>query len=54
MHITFETKIRRIGNSVGIIIPKLLCKLMNLKVGDNVDLSLGKNGSIILKKINPR
>lgn len=49
--ISFKTKVIRIGNSLGIIIPQPLCKSGNLKVGDKVDLSLGKNGSIIMVKI---
>ena len=50
--ISFQTKVIKIGNSVGIILPKPLCRAMNLKVGDLVDMSLGPNKRIIVRKAN--
>lgn len=51
--ISFQTKVIKIGNSIGIILPKPLCKAISLKVGDIVDMNLGKNGTITVQKINP-
>ena len=46
-----KAKIRRIGNSLGILLPKDLLKLLGLKDGDEIELET-KAGQIelVLKK----
>ena len=47
-----ETKIRKIGNSLGVTLPKLLIDELHLKSGDK--LTIVKNGSNLeLKPIDP-
>lgn len=43
-----KVKIRKIGNSLGIILPKDILELMNLKEGSEIDLELS-NKEIELK-----
>jgi len=38
----FKTKIRRIGTSFGVLIPKKILKADKIKVGDEVELALLK------------
>jgi len=49
--ITMKIKIRQIGNSLGVILPKETLGLMGLQKGDSLDLDLqNKEIQIILKK----
>lgn len=50
-HLHFETKVIKIGNSLGIIIPKPICRSLGLRVGTKVNLELGKNNTIIIEKV---
>ncbi len=46
-----EAKIRRIGNSLGILLPKDTLKLVGLKEGDTIKLSpKSKQIDLVLKK----
>ena len=47
---TIETKIRKIGNSLGIILPKEALQQLNGKEGQAVYLTEGSEGSV---NINP-
>lgn len=38
----FKTRIRRIGTSLGVLIPKKILKADKIKVGDEVELALLK------------
>ena len=42
-----NTTIRKIGNSEGIIIPKEILQRLGLKAGDEVELSVTKNGLLV-------
>lgn len=46
--ITMEAKIRKLGNSLGIILPKQILDVLDLKEGDKIDLNT-KEGEITLK-----
>lgn len=43
-----KTKVRRIGNSYGIILPKEACALMKVKEGDVLYLTEAPEGSVHL------
>lgn len=47
----YKRKIISIGNSFGIIIPKTILELYNLKVGDNLELSQ-KDHNLIFAKVD--
>lgn len=39
----------RIGNSQGIVIPRPICKLMNIEVGDDVTLEVNERGTLTVE-----
>ena len=45
-----ETKIRSIGNALGIILPKHITKLMNLHVDEPVELNVEDERLVISRK----
>ncbi len=45
-----ETKIRSIGNALGIILPKHITKLLNLNVDEAVELNVEDERLVILRK----
>lgn len=47
-----ETKIRKIGNSLGVTLPKQLIDELNLKEGDTLTIESEK-GNVELKPIDP-
>ncbi len=44
-----ELKLRKIGNSIGVVFPKEVLKLLKAKDGDSVQLTEAADGSIRLK-----
>ncbi len=50
---TVQAKIRKIGNSSGIILNSTILEHLEAKAGDNLELILNDN-SVILKKPNKR
>lgn len=46
--------IGKVGNSQGIIFDAALLDLANLKLGDQVDVTIHEGGAIILTPIRPR
>jgi antitoxin MazE len=51
-----KTHIRKMGNSQGVIIPRLLLDEVGLKADDAVDLKVNKKGRIVIssRKERPR
>ena len=47
---TIETKIRKIGNSLGIILPKEALQQLNGKEGKTVYLTEGADGSVAINQ----
>ncbi len=47
--VKFKTKLSKLGNSVGVFIPKPLRDTFDLKEGDEIELE-DKEGHIILRK----
>ena len=45
-----ETKIIRVGSSVGLIIPENVAKEAALKIGTKVDIAVNRNEEIVIKK----
>lgn len=45
-----ETKIIRVGSSVGLIVPGHIAKEFALKIGTKVEIELKKNEEIVIKK----
>lgn len=45
-----ETKIIRVGSSVGLIIPGNIAKEAALEIGTKVDISVNRNEEIVIKK----
>jgi antitoxin component of MazEF toxin-antitoxin module len=45
-----ETKIRNIGNALGIILPKDITKSLNLKVDEAIDLNVEDERLVISRK----
>jgi putative transposon-encoded protein len=39
---TFKTKIRRIGSSLGVLIPKKMIKQNKIKLGEEIEMSILK------------
>ena len=52
--ITFDAKIVPVGNSKGVIIPASVLKYLNLKLGDELVLSVPNDETITLKKKEAR
>ena len=50
---TIELKIRRVGNSLGIIIPAEALTLLNVKEGDQLFLTEAAEGSVRLSAQRP-
>lgn len=50
---TFELKIRRVGNSLGVIIPTEALALLNVREGDQVFLTEAAEGSVRLTARRP-
>ncbi|NCA10799.1 AbrB/MazE/SpoVT family DNA-binding domain-containing protein [bacterium] len=50
---TFELKIRRVGNSLGVIIPAEALALLNVKEGDPLYLTEAAEGSVRLSAEQP-
>lgn len=50
---SIQTKARKIGNSVGIIIPKEALEQMNLRDGDSVYLTLSGDGAYRITPFDP-
>jgi len=48
-----QTRLRRIGNSTGLILPTGVLKTLKLKQGDSIDIET-KNDVILIKKDKPR
>lgn len=44
-------KVQKIGNSLMISIPDIYVKILKIKKGDNLNLSLQKNNKIIIEKL---
>ena len=44
----FKTKIRRIGTSFGVLIPKKLMKQKKIKIGEEVEIALLKKKKLAL------
>jgi antitoxin MazE len=47
---TMKTQIAKWGNSLAVRIPKAAAQAANLKAGDNLDLDVGRAGSLTLRK----
>ena len=45
-HMTMKTKVRRIGNSLGIVLPKEALQAMRVKEGESVYLTEGPESSL--------
>jgi antitoxin MazE len=43
-----KTHIRKMGNSQGVIIPRLLLEEIGVKAGDTVELKINKKGRLVL------
>ncbi len=39
----------KIGNSQGFVVPRPLCRLMNLDIGDEVTMALSENGTLTIE-----
>ncbi|MAG59143.1 MAG: AbrB/MazE/SpoVT family DNA-binding domain-containing protein [Planctomycetes bacterium] len=50
---THELKLREIGNSTGIILPRVVLEQMNLQAGDRVHLVAGPDGTFRLTPYDP-
>lgn len=50
---TFELKIRRVGNSLGVIIPTEALALLNVREGDAVFLTEAAQGAVRLTASRP-
>lgn len=48
-----QTSIKKLGNSVGILLPAVLVKTLNLSVGQAVDIET-VDGNLVLKPSTPR
>lgn len=42
-----ESTIKRIGNSQGVIIPRAMCRALNLKVGDPVAMAIDGDDLVV-------
>ena len=49
-----EQKLVKIGNSAGVLIPKKILKKMGLSVGSIVNIEETENGSVIVRKVDPK
>ena len=47
---TIKTKIRKIGNSNGIILNSTILEHLNAKVNDEINIRLNDKGAILMKK----
>lgn len=50
-HLYFVSKVIKIGNSLGVIMPKPICRSLGIRVGTKVNLESGRNGTIIIQKV---
>ncbi len=50
---TVETKVRKIGNSYGIILTKQVLEALNVKEGDSLYLSKNAEDSVIMDREKP-
>ena len=48
----FDMKVRQIGSSLGVIIPNLVCKSMDIKKGNPIKANLKADKLIITKEEN--
>ncbi|MDU8350960.1 AbrB/MazE/SpoVT family DNA-binding domain-containing protein [Pseudomonas syringae pv. actinidiae] len=48
-----RTQIRRVGNSAGLVIPAIMLKEANVKIGTEIDLTV-KDGSFVASPIRKR
>jgi antitoxin MazE len=47
----YSRKVGRMGNSLGISLPKLLVEKLNVKQGDEIEFIENEQGEIVLKKV---
>jgi len=47
-----EIKVRKIGNAVGLIIPKVLAEKAEFRAGEALEISISKDGVTLQKKNN--
>lgn len=48
-----ELKLRKIGNSVGVVLPKEVLTVLNATEGDSLTLTKAADGSLRLSSANP-
>lgn len=48
-----ERKITKIGNSLGVTLPKEILKHLNLALGDDIKFYVDAEGNVSVKKITP-
>ncbi|AZV43656.1 putative addiction module antidote [Peribacillus asahii] len=44
-----ERKIRKVGNSLGVLLPSSMLKEIGVKDGDTVYISMGNDGEIVIR-----
>lgn len=49
-----RTQIRRVGNSAGIVIPAIMLKEANVKIGSDIDLTIKDGGFLAMPIRNQR
>lgn len=49
-----ETSIKKLGNSVGILLPSVLVRTLNLSVGQSVDIESVEGNLVVKPKITKR
>ncbi|MCI8366201.1 MAG: AbrB/MazE/SpoVT family DNA-binding domain-containing protein [Eggerthellaceae bacterium] len=47
--ISRSATLTKIGNSQGIVIPRPICKIMNIQLGDDVTLEVEENGRLTVE-----
>lgn len=50
---TSQLKVRKIGNSLGFIVPKELSERMHVKEGDTLHVVVGENGGVRITPFDP-
>jgi antitoxin component of MazEF toxin-antitoxin module len=53
MEIAYKGKFVKIGNSVGVIIPKPLLESLGWKLGDKISVDSGTGNTIVITRLEP-
>lgn len=46
----YNTHLKKIGNSTGVIIPSVIAKMIDYKQGDKINIRINEDKSITIKK----